>query len=199
MDEQTTMNEVDNSIAVLEEMNNVDTTKAVAEAKLHKTPVQDVEESLGSFTKHTFEIIKDEYSFQKSIESEIQARLQLDPKDGGFTSKELIALHTNNSVNLNDRVAKVLGPTFQLMTEEVRAEINARTSLEKQQQAAVNINLGAATPDNMRLANETCGNGNKDNTQAILQGFAQLFNIMNTAGIKTPSEKVAEAQKSTQD
>lgn len=183
---------VDQSIAVLQDMNTIDTTGAVAEAKLHKTPLQDVEESLGSFTKHTFEIVKDEYDFQKAIESEIQARLQLDPKDGGFNSKELIALHTNNSVNLNDRISKILGPTFTLMTEEVRAEINARAQVEKQQQASVNINVG--TPDNMRMANETCGNGNKDNTQAILQGFTQLFNIINAAGVKTPAEKIEDAQ-----
>lgn len=189
----------DQSIAVLESMNTIDTSKAVTNAKLHKTPLQDVEESLGSFTKHTFEIVKDEYDFQKAIELEIQARLPLDPKDGGFNSKELIALHTNNSVNLNDRISKILGPTFTLMTEEVRAEINARASVEKQQQAAVNINLGAS-PDNMRAANETCGNGNKDNTQAILQGFTQLFNVLNSAGVKTPTEKIEEAQKtSTED
>lgn len=181
-------------VNTLKQLNELDVSQNVNAAKLSKTPIQDVEESLGSFTKHTFEIVKDEYEFQKSIESEIQARLQLDPKDGGFTSKELIALHTNNSVNLNDRISKILGPTFTLMTEEVRAEINARTSLEKQQ-AAVNINLGSASPDNMRIANETCGNGNKDDTQAILQGLNQLFNIINSAGIKTPTEKIEQANK----
>ena len=203
--QQTTTNEVDTDIdiAVLNAMNAVasaPTAPAVEKAKLNESPVRDVENSLGSFTQHTFEIIKDEYDFQKSIEAEIQARLQLEAKDGGFTAKELIALHTNNSVNLNDRISKVLGPTFTLMTEEVKAEIAARTAAEKQQQAQVNINLGNnASPDQMRGLNETVGNGNRDEAQSILQGAFAFQSFLQQLGVKTPQEALNAAQQVKKD
>lgn len=197
--DQTTTN-VDNDIAVLNQMNAIASappTMAVQQAKLNESPVRDVENSLGSFTKHTFEIIKDEYDFQKCIEAEIQARLQLEAKDGGFTAKELIALHTNNSVNLNDRISKVLGPTFSLMTEEVKAEIAARTAAEKQQQASVNIAIGGS-PDQMRGLNETVGGGNRDEAQAILQGAFMFQNFLQQLGVQTPAEKLNAAQQANQ-
>ncbi len=200
---QQTTNDVDTDIAVLNAMNAVasaPTTPAVEKAKLNESPVRDVENSLGSFTQHTFEIIKDEYDFQKSIEAEIQARLQLEAKDGGFTAKELIALHTNNSVNLNDRISKVLGPTFTLMTEEVKAEIAARTAAEKQQQAQVNINLGNnASPDQMRGLNESVGNGNRDEAQSILQGAFAFQSFLQQLGVKTPQEALNAAQQVKKD
>jgi hypothetical protein len=120
MDEELTKEEADKNIAILQEMNDLAKTssKNVQQARMNEAPVRDVESSLASFTKHTFNIISEEYDFQKDIEKEIRARLQLSEKNGGFSSKELIALHTNNFVNLNDRVSKVLGPTFQLMTSE---------------------------------------------------------------------------------
>lgn len=189
-------NNVDENIKVLEEMNALASVSsdAVQAAKLNDSPVRDVENSLGSFTRHTFEIINDEYDFQKCIEAEIQARLQLEAKDGGFTSKELIALHTNNSVNLNDRISKVLGPTFTLMTEEVKAEIAARTAEKQQQQAQVNVNIGSS-PEQMKQLNESVGGGNRDETQAILQGAFMLQNFLSQLGVKSPQEKLEEIQK----
>lgn len=189
-------NNVDENIEVLEEMSQLASvpSEAAKAARLNESPVRDVENSLGSFTRHTFEIINDEYDFQKSIEAEIQARLQLEAKDGGFTSKELIALHTNNSVNLNDRISKVLGPTFTLMTEEVKAEIAARAAKEQQQQAQVNVNIGS-TPEQMKHLNETVGGGNRDETQAILQGAFMFQNFLQQLGVKSPQEKIEEAQK----
>lgn len=170
-----------------------------AVAKLNESPIRDVEKSLGDFTKHTFEIINKEYQFQETIEAEIAARLQLDAKDGGFTAKELIALHTNNSVNLNDRVSKVLGPTFTLMTEEVKAEIAARTAEKQQQQAQVNIAIGGNTsPEQMKGLNETVGGGNRDEAQAILQGAFMFQQFLQQLGVKTPMETIAGAQQENQ-
>jgi hypothetical protein len=157
---------------------------------MNEAPVRDVESSLASFTKHTFNIISEEYDFQKDIEKEIRARLQLSEKNGGFSSKELIALHTNNFVNLNDRVSKVLGPTFQLMTSEINADIAARAQMEKQQQAQVNISIGQ-NAESAKNLNENCGA--KDEAQAILQGMFQLQNLLQGLGIKTPAEQKAEA------
>jgi hypothetical protein len=40
-------------------------------------------------------------------------------------------LLSNDSVNLNDRVSKVMAPTFSLITSKQQAEIAARTQQEK--------------------------------------------------------------------
>lgn len=191
MDEQN----LNQDIATLETMNKLANTDspAVKEARLDSAPIRDVESSLASFTKHTFNIISEEYDFQKKIEDEIKARLQLSEKNGGFSSKELIALHTNNFVNLNDRVSKVLGPTFQLMTSEVNADIAARASIEKQQQAQVNINLGTDAAQGKNL-NENCGSS-KEESQAILQGIFQLQNLLQGMGIQTVAEQVKSAEQ----
>lgn len=182
-------------IATLEIMNKLASvdSPAVKEARLDSAPIRDVESSLASFTKHTFNIISEEYDFQKKIEDEIAARLQLSEKNGGFSSKELIALHTNNFVNLNDRVSKVLGPTFQLMTSEVNADIAARASIEKQQQAQVNINLGTDSAQAKNL-NENCG-ASKEESQAILQGIFQLQNLLQGMGVQTVAEQVKSAEQ----
>ena len=191
--------EADKAITELQTLEKLATvpSESAAVAKLNESPIRDVEKSLGDFTKHTFEIINKEYKFQETIEAEIAARLQLDAKDGGFTAKELIALHTNNSVNLNDRVSKVLGPTFTLMTEEVKAEIAARTA-EKQQQAQVNIAIGGNTsPEQMKGLNETVGD-NRDEAQAILQGAFMFQQFLQQLGVKTPTETIASAQQENQ-
>lgn len=189
--------EADKAITELQTLEKLATmpSENVAVAKLNESPIRDVEKSLGDFTKHTFEIINKEYKFQETIEAEIAARLQLDAKDGGFTAKELIALHTNNSVNLNDRVSKVLGPTFTLMTEEVKAEIAARTAEKQQQQAQVNIAIGGNTsPEQMKSLNETVGD-NRDEAQAILQGAFMFQQFLQQLGVKTPMETIAGAQQ----
>ena len=192
--------EADKAITELQTLEKLATmpSENVAVAKLNESPIRDVEKSLGDFTKHTFEIINKEYQFQETIEAEIEARLQLDAKDGGFTAKELIALHTNNSVNLNDRVSKVLGPTFTLMTEEVKAEIAARTAEKQQQQAQVNIAIGGNTsPEQMKGLNETVGD-NRDEAQAILQGAFMFQQFLQQLGVKTPTETIASAQQENQ-
>lgn len=194
--------EADKAITELQTLEKLATvpSESAAVAKLNESPIRDVEKSLGDFTKHTFEIINKEYQFQETIEAEIAARLQLDAKDGGFTAKELIALHTNNSVNLNDRVSKVLGPTFTLMTEEVKAEIAARTAeKQQQQQAQVNIAIGGNTsPEQMKGLNETVGGGNRDEAQAILQGAFMFQQFLQQLGVKTPTETIASAQQENQ-
>lgn len=183
------------AIEMLEKMQSLANTPSVSveKARLHEAPVRDVETSLAAFTKHTFNVISEEYDFQKKIEQEIAARLMLDEKQGGFSSKELIALHTNNFVNLNDRVSKVLGPTFQLMTSEINADIAARAALEKQQNAQVNIAIGS-DGNRAKVLNETCGDS-KEESQAILQGIFQLQNLLQGMNIKSPAEQKADQQK----
>lgn len=187
-------NNVDKNIETLTKMNELATTpsKEVDAAKLdNERPIKDVEESLSAFTKHTFDIIKEEYNFQKEIETEISQRLQLDANDGGFTSNQLIALHTNNSVNLNDRISKVLGPTFQLMTSKQQAEIQANaTAKAAADKASVNINMGG-TPG----SNEYMKSVNEKASQQTLQGLTQLYNLLGGIDIKQKENIAAEQPK----
>lgn len=188
-------NNVDKNIETLTKMNELATTpsKEVDAAKLDsERPIKDVEESLSAFTKHTFDIIKEEYNFQKEIETEISQRLQLDTNDGGFTSNQLIALHTNNSVNLNDRISKVLGPTFQLMTSKQQAEIQANaTAKAAAEKASVNINMGGSTPG----SNEYMKSVNEKASQQTLQGLTQLYNLLGGIDIKQKENIAAEQPK----
>ena len=100
---------------------------------------------------------------------------------------------------MNDRVSKVLGPTFTLMTEEVKAEIAARTAEKQQQQSQVNIAIGGNTsPEQMRSLNETVGGGNRDEAQSILQGAFMFQQFLQQLGVKTPTETIANAQQENQ-
>ena len=58
MEEELTKEEADNNIAILQEMNELAKTnsKNVQQARMNEAPVRDVESSLASFTKHTFNI-----------------------------------------------------------------------------------------------------------------------------------------------
>ena len=178
-----TENNDNSDIEVLKQMNDLtnQVPAAVENAKLDSNkPIKDVEESLSKFTNDTFDIIRDEYSFQKDIESEIQNRLHLEEKDGGFSANQLIALHTNNSVNLNDRVSKVLGPTFQLMTSKQQAEIAAEAS--QKANPSTTINIGAAGQDQMRSLNQ-------DTPQQVLQGINAMAHLLNV--LKTKQNAIA--------
>lgn len=159
-------------LAVVEQMNelaNTDTTEVAAARVI--SPIEKVEESLSDFSQDVFKLVKDEFDFQKSIEAEILNRLSLEDKDGGFSAGQLLMLHNNTSVSLNDRIAKSLGPTFQLMTAKQQAEIAAKAATER---AAVQIQMNAGTSDvGMRSLNESRGVD-----QEILQGMRGIQDLL---------------------
>lgn len=183
--------EISNEIATLNQMNDLATreTTAVAEARLKPNPLEDVENELSVFTKKSFENILDaEYAFQNKIQKTISSRLDLDEKEGGFSNRELVALHTENAATLNDRISKVLGPTFTLMTQEHTAQIQAKASIEKQkvESASVNVQINNGNND------PTASRLNEDVGQQVLQGMFALFNMANTLNGAKPEEKPAE-------
>lgn len=182
------MDNITKDIQELEKMHTLsqNTSKEVIAAKLDDKPVKDVEESLSSFTKHTFDVIGEEYDFHKLLEAELANRLP------NMSDNQLITLHTNNAVNLNDRISKVLGPTFQLMTAKQQAEISARVQAEKNQ---VNIAIGqGATSSQMKSLNENIG-GKPEEAQAVLQGMTQLVSLLGGLGKKPVVTEDAEVIK----
>ena len=83
------------------------------------------------------------------------------------------------------------------MTEEVKAEIAARTAEKQQQQAQVNITIGGSSPEQMKGLNEKVGS-NRDEAQAILQGAFMFQNFLQQLGVKTPQEALQNAQQGNQ-
>ena len=100
-------------------------TNQDVEAARILTPVESVEKSLAKFAKDSFEIVRNDYVFHEKIQDEIVRRLDR------FTENQLVALLSNDSVNLNDRVSKVMAPTMGLITTKQQAEIAAKTQMAK--------------------------------------------------------------------
>ena len=111
---------VQSEINALSTMDKTLTTipEDVKEAEI-SSPIKSVENSLSQFVKDSFDVTRKDFEFNEAIQAEIMARL---PE---MKNTELIALLTNNKVNDNDRVSKILAPTFQLMTAKQNAEIQA--------------------------------------------------------------------------
>jgi hypothetical protein len=152
---------VQSEINALSTMDKTLTTipEDVKEAEI-SSPIKSVENSLSQFVKDSFDVTRKDFEFNEAIQAEIMARL---PE---MKNTELIALLTNNKVNDNDRVSKILAPTFQLMTAKQNAEI----------QAAADAAKNGTTEDankslNMRSINESTP---KD----VLQGMSQLRNLL---------------------
>ncbi len=144
------------------------------------SPVHKIENSLATFAQRNFDVIEKEYSFQQDLQNEVRARLGLSVEDGGLKNNELIALLNSNSVALNDRISKTLGPSFQLAVARQQAEIAARTAESK---ASVTINNNSVSDQNLRRANETVD-------QEVLQGAAALSQLIMAMKEATKQEKL---------
>lgn len=145
------------------------------------SPIKSVENSLSQFVKDSFDVTRKDFEFNEQIQKEILTRL---PQ---LKNTELIALLTNNKVNDNDKLSKLLAPTFQLMTAKQNAEIQAAADAMKNNPAQ-----NAGTSTNMRSVNESTS---KD----VLQGMSQLKNIlevfMNKEKVSVDNIKDAEAKE----
>lgn len=145
-----------------------DTAIVKSENNVPANAIQTVETSLADFTAHNFDVIDEEFQFQRDLENEVRNRLSLSVEAGGFKNSELIALINANTISLNDRLSKSTGPISQLLVAKQQAEIAAKTAETK---AAITINNG--TGANYRTANETM-------PQDVILG-AQSLNALLTA------------------
>lgn len=165
---------VQTEINALTTMNKNLTTvpKSVTDAEI-KSPISSVENSLSQFVQDSFDVTRKDFEFNQSIQDEILSRL---PE---FKNAELIALLTNNKVNDNDRINKILAPTFQLMTAKQQAEIAALS-------AQKNDKIDDLKSANMREINE-------DTDQKVLQGMTMLKNLIDA--VQSSANKIADDQK----
>lgn len=163
-----------NNLATLEKMNELSISPSIESEeakKLEVSPLEKVEGDIAHFTSDILSIYKKDVETSNAINEQIQARLELDEKSGGFTNNQLIALQTNYNTVMNDKLSKTLGPIFTLMTEKQRNEYTAKQA-EAKQQAAVNINVGAGNDANIRTLNEA-------SDSKILQGMTGLNAFLN--------------------
>ena len=103
-------------------------------------------------------------SFNKKIQEELLSRLP------NLSENQLLSLFTNSNVNTNDKISKLLGPTFGTLQSRQQAEIAAQAKKEQMQQAAVNVNINQENP--MKIANDTA-------PKEALRGLNTLFQLMN--------------------
>lgn len=161
---------MNNEMQVLENMNAlaVNPPTDVELAKV-KEPLERVEDDLSKFTSDILDIVRTDVQTQRKIDKAIENRLDLDEKDGGFTNNQLIAVQLNYNTNLNDRISKVLGPTFQLMTAKQQAIYAAKAAESKNPNITINTaNMGN---DQMRQVNEAV-------TPEVLQGLTAFNNLI---------------------
>lgn len=101
-------------------------TKNVQDAIIEK-PTELVEKRLSDFVADAFNATNKDFAFQEQLKDELRKRFS------SMTDGQIIALFSNNSVNLNDRVSKVIAPTFGMIQTKQQAEIAATKQLAAQQ------------------------------------------------------------------
>lgn len=125
-----------------------------------KSPITSVEESLAQFVRDTFEVTKKDFEFNQSLQEELCRRL---PE---MSNSELITLHSNSNVNNNDKVSKIINPTFGMITTKQQAEITAAKQQEREANVVVNTGM------------QTMAALNNDASKDVLQGMYALTNIL---------------------
>lgn len=122
-------------------------TKAVAiitdaEDKPVKTPVDQVEQSVATFLEKAFAATEESHTLAKALEESFVD----DIKNGTMSTTEKITLFNIERSSSNDRLFKLISPTSGLITERLRAEIQAAAQ-KSNQQAAVQVNVGSTNFD----------------------------------------------------
>jgi hypothetical protein len=170
LDEEENFEEA-KALAVIESKLSA-TSSAVSSAKII-TPVESVEKSLAQFARDSFEIVRNDYDFHQKIQGEVTKRLDK------FTENQLIALLSNDSVNLNDRVSKVMAPTFGLITSKQQSEIAARSTQDK---AEGRISGGVKQINESMDADLLNG----------IKAFNDMLNVLQSAASKQKDSKAIE-------
>lgn len=93
------------------------------------SPIDEVESSLSKFVTDLFEVVKKENSLNDSLQEELVSRLSQ------MSIPELITLHQNTVSLQNDKISKILSPTFGIISAKQQAKIAAANK----QQSTVNI------------------------------------------------------------
>lgn len=161
---------------------------AVEEAKI-SNPVAKVEEAVANYVSTATEVYMTNNQFSDAIRADILRRLP------SLSNEQVLGLFGTDRVTGTDQMAKLLGPTFQLMTARQQAEIAEKgrreAAAEKAAaQAGVQVNIGSMGPgvDSARMANESLG---KNEAQEVLQGLTMISQLID-AQKKSEDKKAAE-------
>jgi hypothetical protein len=154
---------VDNEIKELETLNQIAQTPSenAEQAKIN-SPVKYVELTLSKFVSDAFELTRRDFELGDAIHQSLIQDLQM----GALTPNQKIALLGTHSVNLNDRISKLVSPTLQLMTARQQAEIAAASQIAQSKQAQNNVT-------NITALNQSAP---KD----VIQGMTLLNNLLST-------------------
>jgi hypothetical protein len=179
--------EVTSAISTLETLNNTVGSQQVVdkvdEAVIVK-PVEAVEQKLADFVADAFKATNKDLAFNESLKSEILKRL---PK---MTDNQIIALFSNNAVNTNDRISKIIAPTFGLMTAEQQALLAALQKQQSQNQTVVNV--GGNNPEGIQPG--MFDGMDKDAVRDMMQGFNTAYQVafaaaqLANSGSETPTD-----------
>lgn len=154
--EITTLEHINTELST--DTNNVNNARIIS-------PTDVVEQKLSDFVTDAFKATNKDLAFNEKLKDEITARL---PK---LTDNQIIALFSNTNVNINDKISKLIGPTFQLMTATKNAEIVENAKVKQAAANQVIVNTGSTQPNDI-------GN-NKEDTRDVIQGFNILSNLLN--------------------
>lgn len=157
-------------IATLEGMNEMlkTDTEAVQAARVD-TATEAVEKSLSSFVRDAFASTKSDFEFKEQLNMEFLRRLP------NLTDNQFIAGYSNFNTILNDRVSKIIAPTFGMMQTKQTAEI-AAAKQQAQNQIIVAPQGGQGGSLNAQI------DGEAGDVAAILQGADVMSKLISAMG-----------------
>lgn len=172
---------IDTEIDTLEKMNKMleCNTENVQNAII-ESPTEVVEKKLSDFISDAFNATNKDFAFQEKIKDELTKRL------ASMTDNQLINLLSNNFVNLNDRVSKVISPTFGMMQTKQQAEIAAAKAQASQQ---IIVNPGQSNVGNVAQNID----GSAEEIRDILAGGTVLTQLLQAIGQSQTNETTPES------
>lgn len=176
---------INTEITTLENMNELlkENTENVKNAII-ESPTEVVERRLSDFVADAFNATNKDFAFQERLKDELLKRV------GSLTDAQLINLFSNNFVNLNDRVSKVIAPTFGMMQTKQQAEIASAKQLASQQ-IIVNPQSGNNNPASNPAQSLS---GDAKDISDIITGGTVLTQLLQALGQETPKPTVDPSQ-----
>lgn len=144
----------------LQALSTIEKTEQLPE----KTPMDQVEHSIASFLEKAIDATVASNSLARALEDSFVDDIQ----SGNMTTTEKITLYNIQKQADNDRMFKLISPTFGVIVERQRAEIQAAN--QKNQQASVQVNVGTNSMD-AQIASQV--------PAEVSLGLESLFQLMN--------------------
>ena len=174
MSNETEQDLVNTEIQTLEGMNNLlkQDTANVQAARI-ETPTEAVEKKLSDFVADAFKATNRDFAFNEQLKQELIRRMP------NMTDNQFIALFSNNAVNMNDRISKLIAPTFGMMQTKQQAEIAAAKQAAQNQ---IIVNPGQASGGVGDIGSTL--EGRPEDVRDIIEGgniLSQLFTALGQA------------------